>query len=81
MTRLAANEARKAFSDALNRVAYGGERIIVHRRGKDVAVLIPLEDLELLERIEDRIDLAEAREALKEPDSIPWKKVKKELGL
>ena len=81
MTRLAANEARKAFSDALNRVAYGGERIIVHRRGKDVAVLIPLEDLELLERIEDRIDLAEAREALKEPSSIPWKKVKKELGL
>lgn len=81
MVRLAANEARKEFAETLNRVAYKGERIIVHRHGKNVAALIPLEDLELLETIEDRIDLIDARNSLKEPGSIPWKKLKKELGI
>ncbi len=81
MARLAANEARKDFADAINRVAYAGERIVVHRRGKDVAALISVEDLAILENLEDMIDLADAREALKESGSVSWEKMKKELGL
>ena len=81
MTRLAANEARKDFAEALNRVAYRGERIIVHRRGKNVAALVPIEDLTLLEEMEDRIDLEAAREALKEPGSISLAQLKKRLGI
>jgi hypothetical protein len=42
----------------------------------------PSEDLELLQALEDRIDLAAARKALKkEPGWIQWEKVKRDLGL
>ena len=81
MTRMSASKARDEFSDALNRVAYKGERIVLRRRGKDVAVLVPVEDLKLLEEIEDRIDIEAAKKALKEKGGIPWTKLKKELGL
>lgn len=81
MPRMSASKARDEFSDALNRVAYKGERIVLRRRGKDVAVLVPVEDLKLLEEIEDRIDVEEAKKALKEKGGIPWKRLKKELGL
>ena len=81
MTRIAANEARKDFAEALNRVAYKGERIVVHRRGKNVAALVPIEDLNLLEEIEDRMDLEEARAVLKKPGSISLSELKKRLGI
>src|SRR3970282_2912384 len=81
MTRMSASKARGEFSDALNRVAYQGERIVLRRRGNDVAVLVPGEDLRLLEEIEDRIDIEAAKKALKEKGGIPWTKLKKELGL
>lgn len=81
MTRMSASKARDDFSDALNRVAYKGERIVLRRRGKDIAVLVPVEDLTLLEEIEDRIDVEEAKKALREKGGLPWTKLKKELGL
>jgi len=62
-------------------VSYGRERIVLERRGKDVAALVSLEDLELLEELENRMDLEAARAALKEPGTIPWETVKKRLGL
>jgi antitoxin Phd len=82
MTRLNATEARSEFADILNRVAYGKERIILHRRGKNVAVLVPIEDLKLLKKIEDQMDNEDADKALKEPGRrIPWEKIKKDLRL
>ena len=53
MTKMTASEARKGFSETLNRVAFGKERIVLHRHGRDVAALISIEDLELLRAIED----------------------------
>jgi antitoxin Phd len=88
MTRLNVGEARKVFGDTLNRVAYRGERIVLERRGKDVAALVPIEDLRLLERLaeerEDRLDVEEADRILsgaKPEDFEPWEKVKADLGL
>ena len=84
MARLAASKVREGFSDTINRVAYGRERVILHRRGKEVAAVVPMEDLKLLEAIEDRIDLEEARKSLahvKKHGTIPWEKVKASLGL
>jgi prevent-host-death family protein len=78
--KLTASEARQNFSDILNRAAYGGERVIVHRGKKPVAAVVPIEDFKMLEQIEDRVDLEEVRRRLKEPN-IPWSKIKKELGL
>jgi hypothetical protein len=50
-----------------------------------VAAVIPIEDFRLLKKLmrekEDQEDVHDALEALKEPGSIPWEKVKAELGL
>lgn len=78
--KIASSTARSEFADIVNRAAYAGERVIVHRRKKPVAAVVPLEDLELLEQLEDRIDLEEARKRLNEP-TVPWSKLKKNLGL
>ncbi len=81
MKRLEASEIRRDFSDALNTVAYSGERIVINRHGKPVAVLVAVDDLALLEALEDQTDVALAKRALKEKKNIPWAKVKKVLGL
>ena len=81
MTRLNATKVRNELGKVLQRVARRGDRIIVHRRGKDVAALVSLEDLELLQSVEDRLDNEAADEALKDPRRIPWEKIKKEAGL
>ena len=76
------SEARKGFSDVVNRVAYGGERIVIECRGKSRQVaLVSGADLELLEAIEDRIDVEEALKALKKPGGISLDEFEKELGL
>ena len=81
LDKLTASEARQNFSDILSRAEYRGERVIVHRGKKAVAAVVPIEDVELLERLEDEIDIAAAREALKDPHTIPWEKIKKDLKL
>jgi prevent-host-death family protein len=78
--KLTASSTRQNFAEILNRAAYGGERIVVHRRGKPIAAVVPIADVELLERLEDEIDVAAARKALKEP-TLPWEIVKKKLRL
>lgn len=81
MSKMAATALRSHVADTLNRVAYQGERIELERHGKAVAALVSIEDLELLEALEDRIDLAAARRALKEPGRRNWNKVRAPLGL
>lgn len=86
MTKLAASQARDAFSDTLNRVAYRGERIVLRRRGKDLAAIVPIEDLRLIQRTEDEIDQREAKKALSDMKRrglkpIPYEQVRKRLGL
>lgn len=82
MTRLTASQLREDMATAINKVAFGGERIVLQRNNKDVAALVPMEDLTLLKELEDRADLEEIRKALAEPGSnIPWEDIKKELGI
>ncbi len=86
MTRLTASKARETFSDTVNRVAYRGERIVLQRRGKAIAALVPVADFERLERLseeeEDRLDNAAADAALREKGkSVPWTTVRKRAGL
>ena len=66
MTTMTSVKAREAFSEVLNRSAFGKERIVFTRRGKGVAALIPLEDLALVEAAEDRQDAEEIRRRVKE---------------
>jgi prevent-host-death family protein len=78
--KVTSSAARNEFAELVNRAAYGGERVIVHRRKKPVAAVVPLADLELLEQLEDRIDLEDVRRRLNEP-TVPWSKIKKDLDL
>ncbi|HET7481210.1 MAG TPA: type II toxin-antitoxin system Phd/YefM family antitoxin [Rubrobacteraceae bacterium] len=84
---ITASEARDEFADVINRVAYGGERVVIRRREKELAAVIPMEDLRLLERLieqeEDRLDAEAARKALADSDdeAVPWEEARKELGL
>lgn len=55
-------EARRSFSELVTRVAYGGHRVLVERRGRSLAALISLADLEKLEAWERQHDAAQARQ-------------------
>ena len=79
--RLTTSEARAQFSEIVSKAEFGGERTILHRRKKPVAAVVPIEDLALIERYEDELDLRAAKKALKDPRRIPWEKIKEELGL
>ncbi len=59
-------DAKEEFSELVNRVSHNKERVILTRRGKEVAAIVPLEDLLLLQASQNRSDLHEAVEALKE---------------
>lgn len=42
-------QARAELADLINRVVYGGERVVVTRHGKPLVALVSAADLELLE--------------------------------
>ena len=82
MVRKAASSVREDFAESINQVAYGGQRIVLHRRGRNLVAMVSMADLELLEAIEDRIDVDAARKALRERGrNIPLARLKSELGL
>jgi prevent-host-death family protein len=45
MKRLSVVELKNSLGEVLNKAEYQGEMIIVQRRGKDSAAIIPIEDL------------------------------------
>jgi len=70
--------------DVLDRVMQDKDRAIVTRRGEQVAAVVPLEDLEILEQLDDLLERAEieaARKEAQEEGTVPWEEIKKELGL
>ncbi|TAM60825.1 type II toxin-antitoxin system prevent-host-death family antitoxin [bacterium] len=79
---VAATELRERASEIVSRVAYGGEEVILTRRGKAVAALVPLAALEALQRLEDAEDLADARTAREDArkhGTISWEVIKADL--
>jgi prevent-host-death family protein len=80
--RVNVSEAREDFAELVNRAAYRHERVLIARRGRPVAAIVPIADVKFLERVEDEYDLQAARDAIAEDgEPIPWEKVKAELGL
>ncbi|MDX1900964.1 MAG: type II toxin-antitoxin system Phd/YefM family antitoxin [Gammaproteobacteria bacterium] len=65
-TLINTTEAKEQFTDLINRVVHSKERILLTRRGKEIAALIPFDDFKHLLEIQDQLDLAEAIDALKE---------------
>ena len=86
MTTLSIAETRNNLTDAINKVAYAGERIIVARRGKPVAALVSPGDLEILRRIEDAEDIRDALKTIKEYEhdpagAMPYEEFRRKIGL
>lgn len=68
MATVSTSEARKELADILNRAAYAHERTTVTRNGKPVAAIVPLDDLEAMEALEDMMDIRAARESLQDAE-------------
>ena len=49
-TRVSIGRVKRDISELVNRVAYGGERIVLTSRGKPKAAIVSLEDYERLEQ-------------------------------
>lgn len=77
-------EARKNMAELLNRAAYGGERFVVTRHGKELVAIVPVEDASLLERLRELLqerDFEAALEAVAQAGTVPWDEVRRELDL
>ena len=81
---ISTTEARNQFSRLINRAAFGKERILLTRRGEELVALVPAEDLRLIEALEERMDLDDAKASLAEAareGTVSWEKVQREAGL
>ena len=81
MSTISIVEFRKDLAEVLNQVAYGGQRVVLHRRGKKAAALVSMDDLALLEKLEDESDVRAARRALKEKSSASLQTIKADLRM
>ena len=88
MRKVSSREARKNFSDIINRARYAHEHTIIMSNGRQVAAIVSMQDLKIIraviEKMEDDADVALAKERLAEyertGESKSWEEVKKELG-
>ena len=78
---ISTTDARMHFSDIINKVVYGNEPIVLTRRGKRIAAIVSITELELLQKIEEHFDIEDAIAALAEPgENISAEEVWKSLG-
>lgn len=52
-------QARAELADLINRVVYGGERVVVTRHGKPLVALVSADDLRRLEELRESQEPAE----------------------
>ena len=71
---------RMNLSEMVGRVRFGGERIVLGRKGKPAAALISVEDLRTLEALEDAADLKAARKARKEKGGVTLEEIEARLA-
>ena len=69
VTEYTTAEARNQFSEVINKAAYGKERVRLSRRGKVIAVVVPVEDIEVLEKLEDRLDARDVKAAIRQGET------------
>ncbi len=84
MKRITTAEARQQMAELFNRAAYGKERFIVTRHGKELVAIVPLDEVTLLDRIRallSRKDFEAAVAEMEEAGTTPWDEVRRELEL
>lgn len=83
MKQVTTAEARRHMADLLNRAAYGKERFVVTRHGRELVAIVPLEDVTLLDRLRALLSRKDFEAALAEVEAFrtrPWNEVKREMG-
>jgi len=83
MPRITMTAARRELSEAVNTMVYGkGEPIVLSRRGKDLAAIVPIADLKIIEAAENRFLLRELHKARKarKGEGVPLEKLRKKYG-
>lgn len=84
MKHVTTADVRRNMAELLNRAAYGGERFVVTRHGKELVAIVPLEDVTLLERLRSLVARREYESALREiteTGTVPWDEVRRILEL
>lgn len=81
MTNVSMTKVRQDFTNIANRVMYGDERICIQKNNKAAFALVPIEDVEILEALEDQIDVQAAKAAMKKGRFIDLKVLAKQLGV
>ena len=84
MKQITAAEARKHMSELLNRAAYGKERFVVTRHGKELVAIVPLEEVTLLDRLRallSKKDFEAAIAEMEEAGTTSWQDVRRELDI
>lgn len=84
MEHVSTGEARRNLAELLNRSAYGGERFVVTRHGKELVAIVPVEEASLLERVRGFLEEQDVEAALREiarSGTVPWDEVRRALDL
>ena len=82
-TTMTTVDAKEKFTELLNHVALQKQRVVLTRRGKEIAALVPIEDFQFLTNSQDKHDVREAMDSLKEVKSagaITLEALKEEIG-
>lgn len=82
MDSISTADARQNLAELINRVAYGKERVVLTRHGREIAALVPVEDLTLVEKIRLYLRRREVEEALRDVESrggIPFDELLRDL--
>jgi prevent-host-death family protein len=70
---ISATEARKRLPELLNRVAYSKERIYIAKHGRPLACLVPVEEAQALQSLEEATYESDERaEALRQLQEQLW---------
>ena len=84
MKHVSTADARRNMAELMNRAAYGGERFVVTRHGKELVAIVPVEEANLLDRLKTHLEARDYEAALKamaESGTVPWDAVRRELDL
>ncbi|MGW0904517.1 type II toxin-antitoxin system Phd/YefM family antitoxin [Streptomyces sp. NPDC002853] len=63
-------QARAELADLINRVVYGGERVVVTRHGKPLVALVSAADLERLEALPEALPEADEEQVISSVSSL-----------
>ena len=74
-------DLRPNLSEYADDVCFRGERIVVERKGKPAFAMVTVEDFEVIEALEEKIDIHEAKKALAKGKFIPLEELEAELNL